>query len=232
MENRGCVDESQAGEGNAAASDGDASPGVGDPGMDHRSAGQRRHDGLLEAGLRLLRSGSLPPAGGVPVTVLVRTTAADLARGTGLVQTDRGAVWPLAEVLAACSDGAVVPVLTSDAGAALHLGRTRRLASRAQRLALAARDGGCSFPQCDRPAPWTEVHHVIAWQDGGPTDLDNLTLVCRFHHREFERCGWAVRMTDGLPEWIPPPWLDSERTPQRNRTHHPPDLDLRPAAAA
>jgi len=200
----------------------------GDPGMDRRSAPQRRHDALAEAGQRLLRSGALPPAGGTPVTVLVRTTAADLAAGAAggrtVALTDRDAAWPLPDLLGCLSDADVVPVVTDPAGAVLSLGRTRRLASRAQRLALAARDGGCSFPQCDRPAPWTEVHHVIPWQDGGPTDLDNLTLVCRFHHREFERCGWAVRMADGVPEWIPPPWLDHERRPQRNRAHHPPDI--------
>ena len=83
------------------------------------------------------------------------------------------------------------------AGAALFLGRSQRLATRAQRLALIARDGGCCFPGCDRPAAWCEAHHVIPWLDGGPTDIDNLCLLCRYHHREFERRGWPVEMSDG-----------------------------------
>jgi hypothetical protein len=41
---------------------------------------------------------------------------------------------------------------------------------------------------------------VIGWVDGGTTDLENLTLVCGFHHREHAKLGWAVRITDGLPD--------------------------------
>ncbi|HET6877962.1 MAG TPA: HNH endonuclease signature motif containing protein, partial [Jatrophihabitans sp.] len=116
--------------------------------------------------------------------------------------------------------------VTNDTGAVLALGRTRRLATHKQRLALAARDGGCSFPGCTRPAAWCEAHHVIPWRLGGRTDLANLCLVCRFHHREFERRGWRVAVRDGHPEWIAPPWLDPDQQPRRNTAHHPPDSDF------
>ena len=65
------------------------------------------------------------------------------------------------------------------------MGRTSRLATTAQTKALVARDGGCSFPGCQHPPEWCERHHIVAWVDGGPTDLDNLTLLCRFHHHQF-----------------------------------------------
>ncbi|MGH8336127.1 MAG: HNH endonuclease signature motif containing protein, partial [Gammaproteobacteria bacterium] len=84
---------------------------------------------------------------------------------------------------------------------------TRRLATPAQARALAARDRGCSFPGCSRPPDWCQRHHVIAWQDGGRTDLDNLTLVCKQHHRTFEKHNWRCEMRDGLPYWIPPEWI-------------------------
>ena len=90
------------------------------------------------------------------------------------------------------------------AGAVLCAGRTRRLASPAQRRILAARDGGCCFPGCTRPPSWCEAHHVIPWLLGGATDIDNLVLICGFHHREFDRAGWTVRMADGVPQWLPP----------------------------
>lgn len=192
--------------------------------IDDRSAGQRRHDGFVEAGQRLLRSGDLPAAGGVPVTILVRMTPADLAAGQGLALTSRGDRLPIPDLVAAAGDAEIVPTLFGSDGALLALGRTRRLASRAQRFALAARDGGCSFPGCDRPPAWTEVHHVIPWERGGPTDVDNLCLVCRFHHREFERRGWQVRILAGVPEWIPPPSLDPAQRPRRNTAHHLPDI--------
>ena len=57
---------------------------------DRRSAGQRRHDGLLEAGLRLLRSGTLPDCGGAPVTVLAHLTQTQLREQTGYTATAHG----------------------------------------------------------------------------------------------------------------------------------------------
>jgi HNH endonuclease len=53
----------------------------------------------------------------------------------------------------------------------------------AQRTALAVRDGGCVFGDCARPLAWCEGHHLLSWVDGGPTDLPDLALVCRAHHR-------------------------------------------------
>src|SRR6476646_5987806 len=72
------------------------------------------------------------------------------------------------------------------------------------------------FPGCSRPAYWCQVHHVLARVDCGLTDIDNLVLVCGWHHREFDGRGWAVRITDGVPEWLPPPWLDPDQKPIRN----------------
>ena len=86
---------------------------------------------------------------------------------------------------------------------------------------------------CDRPAAWTEVHHVREWAAGGPTDLNNLCLACRFHHRNFQRFGWTVHIADGVPLWTPPTWLDPQRKPRRNRVHHRPDIVFRqPTQAA
>ena len=65
----------------------------------------------------------------------------------------------------------------------LEVGRATRVVSAAQRTALAVRDGGCVFPSCDRPVAWCEAHHLRHWLHGGPTDLGNLVLLCRAHHR-------------------------------------------------
>ncbi len=67
-------------------------------------------------------------------------------------------------------------------GDVLALGTTRRLANRAQRRALRIRDHGvCQFPGCTQTRH-LDVHHIQTWQSGGPTDLDNLILLCRRHH--------------------------------------------------
>jgi len=71
----------------------------------------------------------------------------------------------------------------------LEVGRATRVVSPAQRAALAVRDGGCRFPGCDRPPAWCEAHHRRHWLHGGATDLGNLVLLCRAHHRAVHEGG-------------------------------------------
>jgi hypothetical protein len=80
-------------------------------------------------------------------------------------------------------------------------------------MALVVRDGGCTFPGCDHPGGWCQRHHIKGWINGGPTDLNNLTLVCGYHHRSFEHNGWTCTMINGLPHWTPPAWTDPDQTP-------------------
>ncbi len=109
-------------------------------------------------------------------------------------------------------DAAVTPVIVDENGVPLSLGRTVRLASRAQRRALAVRDQGCAFPACTRPTAWTEAHHIVEWADGGPTDLDNLVSLCAAHHRAVHNDGWGVAMSERrLPVFRPPETVDPLR---------------------
>ncbi|HEX2308901.1 MAG TPA: HNH endonuclease signature motif containing protein [Jatrophihabitantaceae bacterium] len=101
----------------------------------------------------------------------------------------------------------------------LGYGRSRRIATAAQRRALAARDSGCCFPGCDQPPDWCEADHVTPWEQGGKTDLDNLCLLCDHHHDQHQRAGWRITMTNGRPHAIPPPWIDPTQTPIRNTMH-------------
>lgn len=198
-----------------------ASPRPADDGTaDPRTPGQRRHDALLDAGLRLIRSGALPDSGGAAVTILVTTTVEQLEPRAGYATTAHGGLLSITELLAMATEAHLVPVVLDHAGGILTYGRTRRFASSGQRLALAARDGGCSFPGCDTPPALCEAHHVQSWLDGGTTDLSNLTLVCGYHHREFERRGWSCAFVDAVPHWIPPPWRDPHQRPLRNAAHH------------
>jgi hypothetical protein len=189
---------------------------------DRRSPGQRRHDALLDAGQRLLRAGTLPDAGGTPATVLVTLTVDQLEARTGVVTTAHGGLISVRQALQIAAEADIVPVVVGDASGVLGYGLSRRTASIGQRRALAARDGGCSFPGCDRPPDWCETHHVIAWADGGRTDIENLTLLCGFHHREHHKRGWSCHMSNGIPHWRPPRWIDPIQTPRRNTTRHSP----------
>ena len=103
----------------------------------------------------------------------------------------------------ACANG-ILPVVLDGDGQVLDLGRSRRLFSRAQRRALAARDGGCMWPGCERPPSWTEAHHIRPWSDGGRTDLADGLLLCRHHHLRLHDEGWCVARRAGR-YWLEPP---------------------------
>ncbi len=75
----------------------------------------------------------------------------------------------------------LTPIVMSDS-VPIDLGRNSRTVSKKQRRALIARDHGCAFPGCGAVPAHCEGHHVTHWADGGPTDLDNLVLLCRYHH--------------------------------------------------
>jgi Domain of unknown function (DUF222)/HNH endonuclease len=97
------------------------------------------------------------------------------------------------------------PVLGGAPSQPLDLGRASRVITPAQRTALAVRDGGCVFPDCARPLAWCEGHHLVSWLDGGPTDLVNLALLCRAHHRAIHEGGWQLtRGPDGRFTARPP----------------------------
>src|SRR5204863_3548833 len=92
----------------------------------------------------------------------------------------------------------VARVITKGTSEPLEVGRRTPVVPPALRRAVAVRDGGCRFPVCDRPSSWADAHHVVHWADGGPTDLRNLVLLCRRHHRMVHH-GFSVAMTDSGP---------------------------------
>ena len=121
----------------------------------------------------------------------------------------------------ACNAG-IVPMVLAGESKVLDLGMSRRLFTRYQRLALAHRDQGCVFPRCARPAAWCEAHHCRSFSDGGPTDIGNGALLCSFHHHLVHHGDWQIQIaTDGIPEAIPPPWVDPHRRPIRHHRFTP-----------
>lgn len=113
-------------------------------------------------------------------------------------------------------DAAVIPIVLGGKGQPLDVGRATRTVPDGLRRAVIARDGGCAFPSCDRPPSWCEVHHIKEWELGGETALSNLVTMCKVHHRLLHHTPWEVRLgEEGLPEFIPPYWIDRNRTPRR-----------------
>jgi hypothetical protein len=185
---------------------------------DERTAGQRMHDAFRSVLKLALRSAELPRTAGVPATVLITMTAEQFESGTGLATTSFGQKLSIDQALRVAGQAAIAWVVHDSKGGVLNYGTTQRCATEKQTLALIARDQGCAFPGCTDPPEWTEKHHVIPWSAGGRTDLDNLCLLCDFHHARIDSHSWQVTMLDGVPWFIPPAWLDPDQAPRRN--HH------------
>lgn len=159
----------------------------------------------------------LPGANGVGAQLMIDLDYDTLCGAVLPATLETGTRLSAQEAMRLACDLGVVPAVFDGKPLPLHLGREARLFSRAQRRAMAKRDGGCAFPGCDRPPGWCEAHHANGpWCGGGQTDLGDGVLVCSFHHRLLHHTGWDVRVRDGIPEFLPPPELDPKRRPRRN----------------
>ncbi|MCV7032061.1 HNH endonuclease signature motif containing protein [Mycobacterium sherrisii] len=190
---------------------------------DHRSAAQRNHDGLLTGMRALLASGKLGQHNGLPASIIVTTTLAELEAAAGRGLTGGGTILPMSDVIR-LTRHARHYLAIFDKGKALALYSTKRLASPAQRLVLYGKERGCSAPGCTVPGYYSEVHHVTEWATCHTTDVDDLTFACGTQHRMLRPGGWTTRKNSrGETEWLPPPHLDRGQ-PRVNTFHHPEKL--------
>jgi hypothetical protein len=189
-----------------------------DSDRDERTAPQRRADALAEIVRRALEAGDLPAAGGIrpQVTVTVDLDTLLGRLGPAAVLPDGTTISAATARMLAC-DAAILPAVLGTASEPLDLGRAARLATQAQRRALALHYRGCAFPGCGRPPAWTIAHHVRHWVDGGTTDLGNLVPLCEHHHTVIHHDGWTISRNghDGEFDFTPPRRVDPLRRPQR-----------------
>jgi len=179
---------------------------------DDRTGGEKRADILRAVFDRAARDPGTPTLGGAAPTVLVHVNASDLQGGTGVGWVD-GVQAPisLSSVQQRLCAGGSQTVLFGRDQEVLRLGLKERFFSRAQRRAIAARDGGCIIPGCTSPPHWAELHHVIPWWAGGLTDIDNGVMLCWFHHHYIDTSGWKIRMVRGSPQVKAPTWCDPQQ---------------------
>ncbi len=163
---------------------------------------------LLRAGAHADSSQML--SSGAP-SVRVVVTARDVRDSSGFGELEGQAdVISLPSVQRLICAGSHTPILISSAGQPLDVGRSQRLFTARQRIALAARDGGCRWAGCERPPSWCEAHHIEPWGSAqGRTDVADGLLLCRHHHVLVHNNGWRIerrRDPDGLDEYraIPP----------------------------
>ncbi|MGH8916373.1 MAG: DUF222 domain-containing protein [Acidimicrobiia bacterium] len=201
-------------------------PGEGDD----RSTPARRADQLLD----ILNGGSGRPdilvhvsaealTGRTPGISETREETSSVVEPVRISETGHGTFLTGDEIKRLSCDANLTRVIFDTASQPLDVGRTRRLITRAIRAAVCARDMGCVFPNCDRPSHWCDAHHIHHWVDGGETSIDNLVLLCRYHHVLVHEGGWTLTGTPGDLVFLRPDGtrLDN-RPPPRHRTIPPP----------
>lgn len=146
-------------------------------------------------------------------TVVVHATVEGLRRGDRNAVVSGGrALHPALAQLLTC-DARVQTVLHDERGKVVDIASTARLVPSWLRRQVEHRDDySCTFPNCGTRR-FTQAHHIVPWP-GGPTALDNLTLLCPFHHRLVHVHGWHVSLTeDGTTRWARPDWTPYEPRP-------------------
>jgi hypothetical protein len=139
-----------------------------------------------------------------------RATAVIHVRAGGYGEEDRASevedgpvIHPQTARRLMCS-GRLQWLLEDEAGDVLRVGRTRRDPPRWMMRQLKHRDRECQFSGCGARR-YLQAHHIRHWEQGGPTELDNLILVCFFHHKLVHEYGWRIlRERDGTVTWFRP----------------------------
>ena len=140
---------------------------------------QLRADALVEMARRATAAADTQPSAR-PLLWLI-TGEENLRTGSGACELAGGGAVSAALARRLACDADIQSVVV-DADGRINLGRTQRSAGATQRRLLWLRDRGCRFPGCDRPPGWCQAHHIWFWEHDGPTDLDNLCLLCSRHH--------------------------------------------------
>ena len=157
-----------------------------------RTAAERRADALVDVCQHFLDHQHVTTTTGrhrPHLNVVIDLDDLDTNAGGGRT-LDGHLLDPAAIRLLLC-DANVHRVLTDGASTILDYGRSTRTAPPALFTALTLRDGHCRLVEgCDRGPEWCDAHHVVPWEDGGETALENMVLGCNRHHHLLHRQHW------------------------------------------
>ncbi len=149
---------------------------------DTRTAGQRRHDALFDIALDVLSLDDRAVVGGQRPHISLVVHATDGSAHT----PNHWYVSSFIRNLVMC-DATITTIGININGQPFFAGTPETEIPIRNRRAVIIRDRCCRFPGCDRPARWTDIHHIREREHGGTNELSNLVLLCRFHHRQIHR---------------------------------------------
>ena len=124
-----------------------------------------------------------PQTAGVNATIVVTMTLEQLLAENGTALLDDGSRMSAGQARRLACEAGIIPAVLGTKSRPLDLGRAARLFTKAQRIALALRDGGCTAHGCETSASGCHSHHDDPWSRRGLTDLKNGRLLCPRHHR-------------------------------------------------
>jgi hypothetical protein len=163
-------------------------------------ASARRADALVALASARISSDPDPDR----ATVVVHASMEGLGAEDGSCEVEGGGVIHAETARRLFCHARVQTVMEDESGDALRLGRMSREPSAGMLRQLRHRDRECRFPACGS-RQFTQAHHVVWWERGGRTDVDNLILICTFHHRLVHEHGWSItRRANGEVEWLRP----------------------------
>ena len=137
-------------------------------------------------------------------TVIVHADLETLISGEGMDAIESGPIVHPEVVRRLACGGRLQTVIHGSDGQAVGIGRVSRDVPAWLMRQLRHRDNGCVFPGCGTKR-FLKAHHIEPWMEGGRTDLDNLALVCSFHHKLVHEYRWTVALGEGgMAEWFRP----------------------------
>ena len=125
----------------------------------------------------------LPRSGGVAARIVVTMTLDQLLnRSEKPAMLDTGETISIGQARKLACEAGIIPVVLSGKSLPLDAGRTLRLYTETQRIAMSIRDKGCTTEGCDWPAAMCHAHHNVPWSRGGKTNIADGRLLCPRHH--------------------------------------------------
>ena len=201
--------------------------------LDAQIASLRQRDGSADVGRERLNvdafmelvttAGTFKDSHAADVTVIIdwqtlNTGIHDLT----VCETAAGVPLPVATIQQLCCDATIHLVTVDDGRVPLNVGTSERTATRTQRRALMAIHTTCAHPDCHVAVTHCQMHHIIPWEQNGPTDLDNLIPLCSRHHHLVHDGMWSIHLKpDRAIVWTQPnghTYFDGHTTDRIPRT--------------